>query len=143
MDKGESENMTIENISIPEIAVQNRDQPSNLSPRRLCSEERRQYVLNRDRAWKKKLDATEIDELSISMTGGGLRMFMTSGMFELFRLASKEYFAEFNSKCTMVKDQRDNVVETQFRVYTGENMHYTINMYHTKSSLLVNGKGMI
>ena len=42
----------------------------------------------------------------------------------------------------MVKDQRDNVVETQFRGYTGENTHYTINKYYTKSSLLVNGKGI-
>ena len=142
MDKGESEKMTIENISRSEIAVQNRDQPSTSSPRRLYSEEHRQYVLNRDRAWKKKLDATEIDELSSSMAGGGLRMFMNAGMFELLRIASYEYCAEFNSKCTMVKDQKNNVVETQYRVYTGDNTHFTINMYHTKSSLLVNGKGI-
>ena len=139
MDRGESEKMTMENILRPEVAVKNLDQASNS---RLYSEERRKYVLNRDRSLKKKLNATEMDELSIAMTGGGLRMFVNAGMFELFRLASNEYFTEFQSKCTMVKDQRDNVVETKYRVHTGENMHYTISMYHTRSSLLVNGKGM-
>ena len=47
---------------------------------------------------------------------------------------------ETTCKKTQVTDKAGYQVETKYKVFSGKSGHYTLNMYHTRSSCLVNGK---
>ena len=107
--------------------------------------ETRSYQLNRDKSLHKKLEATELSDLSVIQTRGGLKIQMNCGMYELFRVAARNYYSSEtmgkNTTHTAVIDRDQNHVETKYRVVTSKSAHYTMNMYHTKSAMLINGKG--
>ena len=105
----------------------------------------RNYELNKDKSLRKKLKATEIVDLTIVPTDGGVKFTMNTGMYELFKVTADAYFSSDEMKdkstCTSVLDKKRSHVETKYKVVTGKSSHYTMNMYHTKCSLLVNGRG--
>ena len=111
----------------------------------VCSEKTtKDYTVNRPLALDKKLKATERQNVEVVETGGGLRIVLNTGSYELLKVATDEYFAQLreNRKCKIIKvqDKKGAVVETQYKVTSGKTSIYTLNLYHTTSSCLVNGK---
>lgn len=103
----------------------------------------RGYELNRTKAIHKKLSATKIQMLTVTETGGGVKFAFSTGMYELFKLAADEYFMSDSMKThckkITVSDKNNAVVETKYKVNVNTGQ-YTVNMYHTRCSCLVNGK---
>lgn len=112
----------------------------------LAEREIRSYELRVDSAMTKKLDATERPDLEMEMTGGGLVMKWSAGMYELIKLAADEYYLRDDINCVkkIVEDKNGHVVEMKYRVniHARKQIHYCLNMYNTKCSCLINGKGL-
>lgn len=108
--------------------------------------EERSYDLNRCKAMKKKLSATNECLLTVTDTGGGVKLSFNTGMYELFRFASDDFYSSdtMRPQCKKitVTDKKGNVVETKYKVRVNKG-HYTLNLYHTTCSSLVNGKCMM
>ena len=104
----------------------------------------RNYNLQEQRTMKKKLDATEREEIAITTTGGGVRIRLNTGAYELLKLSAERFYSiennQFRYQRVPVTDKKGNHVETKYKVSSGKSPVYTLNMYHTKSSCLVNGK---
>lgn len=108
--------------------------------------EERKYELRMEKAMVNKLNATDRPDVEVEMTGGGLRMLWSAGMYELIKMAADEYFLrdDIGGKKTIAKDKVGNVVEVKYKVPVDQSkhIHYCLNMYHTRSSCLINGKGL-
>ncbi|KAH3866538.1 hypothetical protein DPMN_029615 [Dreissena polymorpha] len=93
---------------------------------------------------KKKLYATTRDHAIVKVTDGGLKIEFSTGMYELFKSCAAEFYQsetlKFKCQKTPVYDTIGSLVETKYRLSFGRNGVYTINLYHTKCSCLVNGK---
>ena len=92
---------------------------------------------------KKKLAASEREPFELTETAGGVKLTMNAGMYELFRHTTAEYFGQSEMPCkrTDVKDKTENIVETRFRISAHKSSgHFTLNLYHTTTSCLVNGR---
>jgi lysophospholipase L1-like esterase len=65
-------------------------------------------------------------------------------VYEIFKTSVNEFFTKDmeERKCrkTQVQDLLGRVVEEKFRIVSGKSHQYTLNMYHTTSSCLINGK---
>ena len=80
---------------------------------------------------------------------------MSAGIFELYKMALMSHFEAVMKKEDLprveqiksVKDKKGRIVESQVKVNQrktnkGLGLHkYTVNLYHTRSSLMVNGNG--
>ena len=106
--------------------------------------EGRCYKLNEVNSMKKKLAASENTNIQISETGGGIKLTLNAGLYELLRDSADKYLMSLEGgttcKKTQVTDKTGHQVETKYKVSSGKSGHYTLNMYHTRSSCLVNGK---
>jgi len=106
--------------------------------------ELRGYPLNREKALKKKLQYTDRAHTQVTVTGGGLKIEFSTGMYELFKASAEQFYSSDSlpNKCqvTPVYDESGSHVETKYKLTSGRNGLYTFNLYHTKSSCLVNGK---
>ena len=100
----------------------------------------RNYKLNRQHSQQKKLEATQRDNIQIFKTGGGLRIIFNTSMYELIKYSADKYYASKECKRTPGQDKQDNLVETKFKMKSGKQDLYTLNMYHTKYTCLVNGR---
>ena len=70
---------------------------------------------------------------------------MDAVSFELFRLSCDSYFSLSNEKLLNVKidksaDRKGNMVQYTYEVTPKDADSYTVNLYCTKCSLLINGK---
>ena len=61
-------------------------------------------------------------------------------MYELIKYSADKYYASKECKRIPVQDKQDNLVETKFKMKSGKQDLYTLNMYHTKCTCLVNGR---
>lgn len=107
--------------------------------------ESRNYVLNETKSMSKKLAAAEKPCFTITETGGGIKLNFNSGMYELFKIATNEFFSsdQMKNSCKTVgvTDKKSSSIETKYKVTGGKKCHYyMLNMYHTTCSCLVNGK---
>ena len=129
----------------------NRNDCSAKSPSHIRSELQRDFTLNMDRALKKKLNACNAEYKIYSECKSGNYVFVFStAMYELYRLKSAEHFdtvkSDENANIKVVYkdcvDRSGATVELQMKIYKKSNnrLKYTINMYHTKCKLLVNGR---
>ena len=104
----------------------------------------RDYQLNHQTALKEKLKSTDRDDISIIQTGGGVKFMFSTGMYELIKLSAESFYnsTDLTNKCQIlpVLDTQGSLVETKYKITQGRKTVYTLNMYHTKSSCLVNGK---
>ena len=110
----------------------------------------RGYALNMDKAIQKKIETcnTEYKVLSEQKANNYIFYFSTA-MYELYRTALVEHFRSCTSnEQTDIKisykdcsDQSGATVESQIKVYPKGDLKqkYIINMYHTKSKIMVNG----
>ena len=91
----------------------------------------------------KKLSVADRTRFSIIETGG-VRLRFNTGTYELFKTASDEFYNsqkfQDHRKKTTVLDNNGAVVETKFKITGNRMSHYTLNMYHTTSICLINGK---
>ena len=107
------------------------------------------YSLNIDKTLKAKLSACDSVSVSYEVKGGGVTGIMNTASFEIFRAACSTYFKNFpalegkfiiniseNKKHKAVVQQTYKVVRQQ----EGLDISYTLNLYPTKNSLLLNGK---
>lgn len=107
------------------------------------NEERRDYELNPSKSMRKKLQATEKRPITVTETGGGIKLEMNTGLYELFKQASDAFYSSDYSKYTYVKipvsDRKGRNVETKYKAFEGNVPMYTINLYHTTCTCLING----
>ena len=106
--------------------------------------EGRFYKLNEVNSMKMKLAATEYTNIQLTETGGGIKLTLNAGLYELLRDSADAYLmsreGETTCKKTQVTDKTGHQVETKYKVSSRKSGHYTLNMYHTRSACLINGK---
>ena len=106
--------------------------------------EKRQYEVNKQKSLSKKLKATERVPVNIEQTGGGVKYDFNTRFYELFRCELEKFFSslETTMRCVRipVSDNMGNFTECFYKIYGTDGHLYTVNMYHTRSSSLVNGK---
>ena len=106
--------------------------------------ERRHYELDKNKSMKKKLVATSEEPFKMIETAGGVKIIMNAGTYELFRYAADKHFGNCDEesfcKKTEVHDKAGNCVESKYKVSARKAGHYMLNMYHTTTSCLVNGR---
>ena len=105
----------------------------------------RDYVLNPDKWLQKKLQATKRQEIEYEIKGGGIVAKLDAVSFELFHYSCKDFFHNSDDEISRVdrdsaKDGRGNIVQYTYTVHLNDDTKYTVNMYSTKCSLLVNGR---
>ena len=122
------------------MAMTTVNQPSNVQ--NTCSS--RDYTLNPDKVLLKKLNAAKRQQVEYLTTGGGIKATMDAVSFELFKFACYDYYHTFNSKFNVKndvsKDNKGNTVQHTYSVTLNDSTSYTVNLYPTRCSLLINGK---
>lgn len=108
------------------------------------SSEQRPFDINKARALVKKLRATSKEAVTRQDTGGGIRLMFNAGMYELFKYSAETFYDSgklpFSCNKKPVCDRQGNIIETKYKLTSGRQCVYTLNMYHTTSSCLINGK---
>ena len=111
---------------------------------------KRDYTLNMSKAMKKKVKSCDVEYKVKSTNRGGNQIYnFSAAMYELYRTALLDHFETLqNHKATDMKieykditDNADSCVETVIRVFDTAHisLKYTVNLYHTKSKMMVNG----
>ena len=123
----------IGNVSSVNIATQN------------VSTAEKNYTINIDKTLLKKIKATNRPSVEYKYTDGGITATFDTVSFELFKLSLSEYYTHYPLSKGVVethfdKDKKNNVVQVIYRVKPSEGCGYTINLYTTRSSVLINGK---
>ena len=100
------------------------------------------FQLHKDRALQKKMTACNRDNpLTVEVKNGGIRIYLQTGAYELIRQELSTYYspaAHPTRQISFFEDRDASGVQISQRIkISGE---YTINLYHTTSSMLVNGK---
>ena len=102
----------------------------------------RSYTLNQVKALNNKAQATHRKNVTCQLTGGGLVIQFSTAFYEVFKAVVPVYLD--NAGLSYKKsDSTDNggsaVVQTTYAIKAEQIKQYVINLYHTKSSALVNG----
>ena len=114
------------------------------------------YVLNKNKALEKKLDACDRVDFSIKTKGANVVIEFDTYNYELFRIVVGALYSEVNFIQTKVTspvmilssvklDDDGHEVERSFKIchknFRGEvgRCKYTVNMYHTTCRALING----
>ncbi|KAH3770743.1 hypothetical protein DPMN_172036 [Dreissena polymorpha] len=81
------------------------------------------YTLNMRKSLQKKLDSTDQEDVIVYETGGGFRLLLNTGMYELFKIAADQFFSNntIPYKCcnVPVHDRQGNLVESQYKFSSG------------------------
>ena len=120
----------------------------NVTPNRHLINEtnsNKNYTLNIDKCLRKKLQAARRQKVEYAVKGGGIVANLDAVSFELFKHACSVYQNAFNDQIVRVDkdsatDNKGNVVQHTYTVHLKNNVGYTMNLYLTKCSLLINGK---
>ena len=117
---------------------------SNIVAQNISTTEKN-YTLNIDRTLMKKIKATNRHSIEYKYTDGGITATLDAISFELFKLSLSEYYSKFPASKGVIethfdKDKKGNVVQVVYKVKLSEGQGYTINLYTTRSSALINGK---
>lgn len=106
----------------------------------------KQYTLNVNKALAKKLEATNRTNVEYKRTDGGLTAKADAISFELMKDAILQFYTRLPADLAEVKvtdslDNKGNRVQITIKVcYKNVSDSYTVNVYLTKCSFLVNGK---
>ena len=109
----------------------------------------RDYTLNIDRTLRTKLNACESVKVNYEIKRGGVTGTLDTASFELLRAACTAFFKNMHAeegKCVIniSEDKRRKAVVQQTYKFTrsheNEVIGYTLNLYPTRNSLLLNGK---
>ena len=108
------------------------------------------YELNKEKALKKKQNACDRQILCERRDNtNGITLLCQAGLYELLKRAMLAYYTEhrhqgLSSTIELTQDSSRNFVQSTIKVChnpSGYNA-YTVNLYHTTSSLQINGTGM-
>ena len=97
----------------------------------------------------KKLISCDNKPFTVKHTAGGTVFKFSSGMYELFRKCVYEQYSSYQEDTRfhilhhVDKDESGKVFRETFKVMSQENHQYTLNMFHTTSTSLVNGPSVI
>ena len=108
------------------------------------------YALNESRSLDKKLEASKRDvPIQVSNTGGGIVITCDAGAYENVKHSMIEYYKNYKSyehigvQFIESKDRNASNSETVIKLVSQANSTcYVVNMYHTTSKFLINGKGI-
>ena len=114
-------------------------------------ERNKTYTLNKNSALNKKIDACQRELLTTKIAqGGNIVLDLSSSTYELVKNNIPKFYAtnqDYTAVLTTSKDENNLIVEEIYRIKNrlkngsiGKYNKYTINMYHTKSRMLVNGR---
>ena len=98
--------------------------------------------------YRKKLEATKRRSIVYNYTNGGLTAKLDAVSFELFKEAFDQFICTkkeeklLSYKCDKSKDKKGNIVQYTYNVAMSRGNSYTVNLYVTQCSILVNGKMM-
>ena len=109
------------------------------------------YRLNKNKAMMKKLEASNRSDPFIVTTVGNtcdIVIQFQAGLYEVIRKAIYIYYTHFRShkydSCiTILQENSSNLImQATYKIHLkgGGNSAYTINLYHTKSAMMVNGR---
>ena len=113
----------------------------------------RPYTLNRHKALDNKLQSCHMEHLQYAMKGGkNLVLKLSTSAFEYFRMKLPQLFHESAKDLGLYIESRENadlsdaVVDSWYKVRNrkkdgtpGAQSRFTVNLYRTQSSVLVNG----
>ena len=109
----------------------------------------RDYSLNIDKTLKAKLDACDAVKVSYEVKGGGVTGNLDTASFEILRAACSTFYKNMpasEGSCVINISEDKNhkaVVQQTYKVtrhHNGLDVSYTLNLYPTRNSLLLNGK---
>ena len=104
------------------------------------------YTLNEGKCVSKKLRACKRDDFEIEWKTLCANVIFNTASYEIFRRAAVSYYRtspDYVIEGNPLLDQASNVAQETVRVHNKQKRNnplvYTLNLYHTKSSLMVNG----
>ena len=109
----------------------------------------RYYSLNIDKTLKAKLHACDAVNVSYEVKGGGVTGNLDTASFEILRAACSTFYKNMpasEGSCVINVSEDKNhkaVVQQTYKVtrqHNGLDVSYTLNLYPTRNSLLLNGK---
>ncbi|WAR11460.1 ADA17-like protein [Mya arenaria] len=69
------------------------------------------------------MEATEVNDVEIINTGGGIKIMLNTGAYELLKVSAEHFYASENDTFQFQKipvtDKKGNIVETKFKVSSG------------------------
>ena len=112
---------------------------------------KRDYFLNMSKAMKKKVRACDAEyKVKTTNRGGNQIIEFSAAMYELYRSSLIEHFEALQSRdsanlkieCKDITEKSSLCVESVIRVFDRDDLNpkYTINLYHTKSKVMVSGR---
>jgi hypothetical protein len=111
--------------------------------------ENRPYSLDHDASLNKKLDAENRVPIEIYQTGGGLRIKCDAGTFENLKKELLKFYTNYENydqlQATIIRCHDNDANEPEVKVkvaYPSTKTCFTINIYNTTSSYLINGRGL-
>jgi len=106
------------------------------------------YALNIEKSLSKKLKCTKKKQITYKLTGGGFTAELDAVTFELFSHACESYY--MSDTTTFQKVIKDNscdrlgfMTQKTLKIRDSDSESYTVNLYITKCSILVNGRGAV
>ena len=106
------------------------------------------FQLNKARTIQKVLSGTSIDSV-VTSTGGGTKFELNTAGYSILRKEIYDlllndhtgiYSCEIDKSCDENNQEYMAVIKVK-KAYNDQSIHYTINLWHTKSKILVNGAG--
>ena len=96
----------------------------------------------------KKLNSAKRKQISYRFTGGVLTAELDANTFELFIHACEIYFVNSsNNFCSVIKDnftdRHGSVTQRTYEIKESDQDNYSINLYTTRCSMLVNANGKV
>ena len=98
------------------------------------------YSLNMDKCVLKKIECSERDtKLVTQYKVGNLVFTLQAGYYELVRAGLDKLYTSQNISYTPILDKQGYESARTYRVTRKGNSRFTVNLYHTKCRILVNG----
>jgi hypothetical protein len=132
---------TTRSIAKKQNIIQNSPQVKVKRLRQRNSTKNLDFNINKSKALQRKIAATLLPDIKIITTGGGIRAFFSAAAYEIVKDTFIEHLPD-DLHTMSQKDKEGLEIITTIKV-TGEgHLPYTLNWYHTKCSILVNGQGL-
>ena len=143
--------MAEKNIETKRYPIRNKENNGLLENTndKICSVKRRKkYKLDENRALSKKLKCSENKLINVSIKKGNMIIDLSSGAYELIKAKMEQMINyilnDFKTTKTTSEDKNGEAeVDAIYKVVSQNKLtSFVVNMYHTTSRIMVNGKGI-